>query len=167
MQTLQRSLVFGVALTLFLAGGALANPLDAPQSPPPRPAAPAARTAQQAFEEGTRLMKAKRYPEAVAAFQQAVKARPDFAEAHSNLGYSLRNAGQLDQAIVSYQEAIRLKPTLAEAREYLGVAYVLKGDKQAALEQYQVLQRLNPQMAAELLEEIEKGGEKAGTPRRW
>ena len=167
MGTPQRSLVFGVALSLFLAGVALGNPADEPQSPPPRPAAPAARSAQQAFEEGVRFMKAKRFDEAAAAFQQAVRTRPDFAEAHSNLGYALRNSGQLDQAITAYQEAIRLKPNLAEAREYLGVAYVLKGDKQAALEQYQVLQRLNPQMAAELLEEIEKGGEKSGTQRRW
>lgn len=166
-RTFKPSLGFGTALVLFLAGSALANPLEAPQSPPQRPAAPAARSAQQAFEEGTRLMKAQRFPEAVAAFQQAVKTRPDFAEAHSNLGYSLRNTGQLDQAIASYQEAIRLKPDLAEAREYLGVAYVLKGDKQAAMEQYHVLQRLNPKLAAELLEEIEKGGEKAGTGRRW
>ncbi len=156
MQTLQQSLGFGVALTLFLAGGALANPLDAPQSPPPRPAAPAARTAQQAFEEGTRFMKAKRYREAVAALQEAVRLRPDFAEAHSNLGYSLRNDGELDRAIASYQEAIRLKPNLAEAHEYLGVAYLMKGDKQAAMEEYQILQQLNPKEAAELLAEIEK-----------
>jgi tetratricopeptide (TPR) repeat protein len=167
MGTIQRSLLFGMALNLVLGGVALGNPLDEPQSPPPRPAAPAARSAQQAFDEGVQLMKAKRFDEAAAAFQQAVKARPDFAEAHSNLGYSLRNSGRLDQAIASYQEAIRLKPNLAEAREYLGVAYVLKGDRQAALEQYQVLQRLDPRMAAELLEEIEKGGEKPGTQRRW
>lgn len=155
----------GLSVALLLAGPAPANPIDEPQTPPPRTRP--ARTAQQAFEEGNRHMKAKRFPEAVAAFQQAVRARPDFAEAHSNLGYSLRNTGQLDQAIASYQEAIRLKPNLAEAREYLGVAYVLKGDEQAALEQHQVLQRLNPKLAAELLEAIEQGGEKAGTRGRW
>ena len=147
-------LALGLALTLGAARPAPAAPLDGPfmvEEP-----APAAAEAQQAFDEGNRHMKAKRYAEAVAAFQRAVKARPDFAEAHSNLGYSLRNAGKVDQAIVAYKEAIRLKPELAEAREYLGVAYLLKGDRRAAMEEYRILQRLNPKVAAELLAEIEK-----------
>ena len=162
---MRRTLGLTVVLTLGLAGGVLADPLE--NTTPPDPPTAADFEAQRAFDEGTRHMKAKRYAEAVAAFQQAVKARPDFAEAHSNLGYSLRNTGRLDQAIAAYREAIRLKPDLVEAHEYLGVAYLLKGDRQAAMEEYRILQRLSPKLAAELLEEIEKGGEKAGTPRRW
>ncbi len=144
----------GLAISLGLTGPALAAPLGGGPFMQEDPA-PAAAEAQRAFDEGARHMQAKRYPEAVAAFQRAVKVRPDFAEAHSNLGYSLRNTGRIDQAIAAYREAIRLKPDLAEAREYLGVAYLVKGDRQAAMEQYRVLQRLNPRVAAELLAEIE------------
>ena len=144
----------GLAICLGLAGPALGAPLGSGGFMQEDPA-PAAAEAQRAFDEGTRYMKAKQYAEAVAAFQRAVKVRPDFAEAHSNLGYSLRNTGKIDQAIAAYREAIRLKPDLAEAREYLGVAYLLKGDRQAAMDQYRVLQRLNPKVAAELLAEIE------------
>ena len=152
VQSRMRSMGIAVVTIVCLAGGALANPLDEPQSP--APPTPAARTAQQAFDEGNRQMEAKRFPEATAAFRQAVKARPDFAEAHSNLGYSLRNSGRVDEAIAAYQEAIRLKPDLAEAYEYLGCAYLMQGDRQAAQEQHRILQRLNPKLAAELMEEI-------------
>jgi Flp pilus assembly protein TadD len=145
----------GLAICLGLARPALAAPLGGGSFMQEDPA-PAAAEAQRAFEEGTRHMKAKRYAEAVAAFQRALKARPDFAEAHSNLGYSLRNTGKVDQAIAEYQEALRLKPDLAEAREYLGGAYLMKGDKQAALEQHRILERQNPKLAAELMEEIQK-----------
>ena len=143
-----------MAIGLAWGGWAVAVPLETP-SAPANPA-PAARSAHQAFDAGNRYMKERRFHEAAAAFQEAVRARPDFAEAHSNLGYALRNSGRVDEAIASYTEAIRLKPDLAEAHEYLGGAYLMKGDRQAALEQHRILQRLNPTLAAELLEEIQR-----------
>ena len=144
----------GLAICVGLVGAASGDPVWKP-SPPASPA-PAAADAQRAFDEGVRHMQAKRYREAGEAFQRAIQARPDFAEAHSNLGFALRNTGRLDEAIGQYQEAIRLKPDLGEAYEYLGGAYLMKGDKQAALEQHRILERLNPRLAAELMEEIEK-----------
>ncbi len=151
---MQRSLTLGLVVAVSLASGALAAPLDGPfMSENPTPAVA---DAQRAFDEGTRHLKAKRHREAVAAFRQAVKTRPDFAEAHSNLGYALRSTGEIDSAIAAYREAIRLKPDLGEAHEYLGVAYLLKGDRRAAMEEYRILQRLDPTLAAELLAEIQK-----------
>ena len=143
-----------LGLGLGLAPRALANPMDSPVTAPPP--SRAAADAQRAFDEGNRFMKAKQFPEAATAFQRAVKARSDFAEAHSNLGFALRNTGRVDEAIAHYKEAIRLNPNLGEAYEYLGGAYLMKGDKQAALEQHRLLQRLNPTLAAELMEEIQK-----------
>ncbi len=144
----------GLAICVGLPGAAFGDPVWSPSAP--ASPAPAAADAQRAFDEGVRSMKAKRYREAGEAFQRAVVARPDFAEAHSNLGFALRNSGRVDDAIAAYREAIRLKPDLAEAYEYLGGAYLMKGDKQAALEQHRILERLNPGLAAELMEEIQK-----------
>jgi tetratricopeptide (TPR) repeat protein len=45
------------------------------------------------YNQGVELMLAKRFPEAQAKFEQAVKENPRFAEAHSNLGYTLRKQG--------------------------------------------------------------------------
>ena len=43
--------------------------------------------------------------------------KPDFAEAHSNLGGALRELGRLDEAELSYSQAISLKPDYAEAHQ--------------------------------------------------
>ena len=45
------------------------------------------------YNQGVELMLAKRFPEAQAKFEQAVKENPRFAEAHYNLGYTLRKLG--------------------------------------------------------------------------
>ena len=39
--------------------------------------------------------------EAIAAYRQAIRLKPDYAEAHSNLGNALKDMGQLDEAIAS------------------------------------------------------------------
>jgi len=46
--------------------------------------------------------------------------KPDYAEAHSNLGITLQVLGRLDEAETSYTQAIALKPNLAEAHYRLG-----------------------------------------------
>jgi tetratricopeptide (TPR) repeat protein len=46
--------------------------------------------------------------------------KPDFAEAHYNLGNSLNELGRLDEAETSYTRAIALKPDYAEAHSNLG-----------------------------------------------
>jgi Flp pilus assembly protein TadD len=46
--------------------------------------------------------------------------KPDYAEAHSNLGVTLKELGRLDEAEASYRQAIALKPDYAEAHNNLG-----------------------------------------------
>jgi hypothetical protein len=47
--------------------------------------------------------------------------KPDFAEAHNNLGNTLKELGRLDEAEASYTQAIALKPDFAEAHSNLGI----------------------------------------------
>jgi Flp pilus assembly protein TadD len=42
--------------------------------------------------------------------REAIRLRPDHAEAYNNLGNSLQGQGKSDAAIEQYQQAIRLKP---------------------------------------------------------
>jgi Flp pilus assembly protein TadD len=51
--------------------------------------------------------------------------KPDFAEAHNNLGNTLKELGRLDEAEASYNQAIALKPDYAEAHRNLGNTLVL------------------------------------------
>ena len=79
-------------------------------------------------------MLAKRFPEAEAKFEQAVKENPKFAEAHNNLGYTLRKQGaaHFQKSLEHYNTAIALEPKLAEAYMYRGVLYTEMGRKSDA-----------------------------------
>jgi len=62
-----------------------------------------------------------RKSEAVDANQTAVALSPQDAEAHYNLGNTLKELGRLDEAIASCRQAIALKPDFAEAHNNLGI----------------------------------------------
>ena len=54
---------------------------------------------------------------AVKSYEQALAINPDhFAEAHNNLGNTLKNLGQLDVSIKSFEQALAIKPDYAEAQ---------------------------------------------------
>ena len=85
--------------------------------------------------------------EAIAAYRQALRHKPDYAEAHNNLGFALRTKGQLDEAIAEYQEAIRLKKDYAIARTNLGLALLAKGRLDEAIAEGQEAIRLKKDYA--------------------
>ena len=45
--------------------------------------------------------------------------KPDFAEAHLNLGVALARERRFDQAIQQFQETLRIDPRNAAAKTYL------------------------------------------------
>ena len=50
----------------------------------------------------------------VAAFRAAIRIRPDYAEAHNNLGLVLIQSGRDDEGIAALREAVRLAPACAK-----------------------------------------------------
>src|SRR5262249_52893616 len=57
--------------------------------------------------------------QAIAALRAAIRINPNLAEAHSNLGTTLRDRGQLDEAISAYRTALQLKPDYVDAHSNL------------------------------------------------
>ena len=51
-----------------------------------------------------------RFDEAITHLQQALKIKPDYAEAHNNLGNALAGQGKIAAAVVQWREAVRLQP---------------------------------------------------------
>jgi tetratricopeptide (TPR) repeat protein len=131
-------------------------------------AEPAARTAKSdataVYNQGVALMHEKKYAEAVAYFEKAVKAKPDFAEAHNNLAYCLRRQGpaKYNEALAHYDKAIHLNPNLAEAYEYRGVLFVKMNRKEDAQKDLARLKQLNPRLAAKLEYAIKNNGKEEG-----
>ena len=57
---------------------------------------------------------------AIQSFENAIAIKPDYAEAHNNLGVTLQELGRLDMAVKNYEKALTIKPDYAEAYNNLG-----------------------------------------------
>jgi tetratricopeptide (TPR) repeat protein len=104
------------------------------------------------YNSGVKLMKKGNYEKAQREFEAALAKNPNMAEAHNNLGYSLRKQGpqNYEEALRQYDRAIELNDKLAEAYMYRGVLYMLMGNESKALEDHRVLTGLNRKLADEL-----------------
>ena len=56
------------------------------------------------------------------SYKKAIAIKPDYAEAHSNLGNTLHQLGRLEDAKTSYNKAIAIKPDYVEAHSNRGNA---------------------------------------------
>jgi tetratricopeptide (TPR) repeat protein len=79
----------------------------------------------------------------MAAFRAAIRIRPDYAEAHNNLGLVLIQSGKDEEGIAALREAVRLAPAYAEARTNLGAA-LTPTDAEAAIKELEEAVRLAP-----------------------
>jgi tetratricopeptide (TPR) repeat protein len=57
--------------------------------------------------------------EAIAQFQIAVAALPDYAQAHCNLADALALEGNIDDALAHYRRALEIDPNFAPAQQQL------------------------------------------------
>ena len=58
---------------------------------------------------------------------EALRTRPEYVDAHNNLGTALADLGRLDDAIACYRAALRIRPDYADAHHNLGNALKEQG----------------------------------------
>ena len=80
-------------------------------------------------------------------FEHAISLKPDYAEAHYNLGVTLKQDGQLITAVESYKKAIALLPDYADAHNNLGTTLSALGQKDDAIKCYEQVIAINPNYA--------------------
>jgi tetratricopeptide (TPR) repeat protein len=81
---------------------------------------------------------------ALSQLQEAVRLKPNHADACSNLGVALDEKGQTDEAIRQLQKAIRLRPDHVDAHYNLGNALAKQGQTDEAIRQFQEALHLKP-----------------------
>jgi tetratricopeptide (TPR) repeat protein len=119
----------------LIAGAATREVLD--------PAAPA-------YDRGEAAYAADKYKEAVEEFSEAVRLRPDWAQAHFALALSLTETEKLKEAIDEFKQVLKLtaKVELKILSYYnMGNAYADLGQYKEAIEAYQQAIKLNPKLS--------------------
>ncbi|GHU08237.1 hypothetical protein FACS1894158_17370 [Betaproteobacteria bacterium] len=81
-------------------------------------------------------------------FERAITLRPDFAEAHNNLGLLLQESGELTRATECFERALSIRPDMEAAHINLGNAHASEGRMESAVDSYKQALEINPHSAA-------------------
>jgi tetratricopeptide (TPR) repeat protein len=129
------------------------------------------RTAEEWFELGMAWdANADMLAEAVHAYRHAVKASPDWVDAHINLGNALYRLGRLEESRDAFAAAVRLDSGSALAHFNLGCVLDRMGDVKKAIDLFRAALADSPQMAdahLNLALAFEKTGQKAAALRHF
>ena len=96
---------------------------------------------------GASAAKIEKPDEAVLAFQKALSIKPDYAEAHYNLGNALKAQEKLEEAIEAYTKALLIKPDYAEAYNNIGGILKNQSKLEEAIEAYTKALLIKPDYA--------------------
>ncbi|MEW6359135.1 MAG: tetratricopeptide repeat protein [Planctomycetota bacterium] len=95
------------------------------------------REAKRHVAEAKRLETEKKVKEALAEYNKAIDASPNYVDAYLGAGACSVRLNQLDNAESAYKRAINLRNTDPEIYHNLGIVYAQKGDLAAAAENLQ------------------------------
>lgn len=125
---------------------------NAPSTTPDKQSNPTA--AAQYIAQGTKLHAAKKYREAVAQYEKAIKADPSQAAAHYNLGLTLYELKQYREAAEACLNALKLDPNSANARYMLALSYARQQKWSDAEREAKVLKKLDAAQGESVLKYI-------------
>jgi tetratricopeptide (TPR) repeat protein len=94
---------------------------------------------------GNALARKQLWDAAVDHLQEAVRLRPDYADAYFNLGSVLFQQGRIDQAIAQWQKALEIRPRDAEAHRNVASALRKQGNVKQAISEYEQALNIAPE----------------------
>jgi tetratricopeptide (TPR) repeat protein len=101
--------------------------------------------AQKYFSAAMAAQEKENLMEAIALYQQCVKADPSFFEGNYNLGLVLMQKGDFKQAVGACETTVMLKPTVGEARYNFALALEKAGYFLDAANQYEAVLKNTPE----------------------
>lgn len=96
---------------------------------------------------GLALAMKGQYDRAANYYRRALRERPDFAEARSNLGWALVQQGQRERGLEMLRKAVEQGPSLASGHNNLGWALYQKGKHVEAIQAYRRALECEPNFA--------------------
>jgi tetratricopeptide (TPR) repeat protein len=99
---------------------------------------------------GNALARNQRWDAAVDHLQEAVRLRPDYADAYFNLGSVLFQQGKIDQAIAEWQKTLAINPRDSEAHRNVADALRKQGKVKEAVSEYEQVLNIAPEDSAAL-----------------
>jgi tetratricopeptide (TPR) repeat protein len=103
--------------------------------------------AEKSLTEGLEAHRKDDFDLAIRSYTEAIRLKPDFAEAYCDRGIAYLKKGDLDRAIADCTEAIRLRHDSATAYQARGAAHKKKGDLDKVIADYTEAIRLKPDFA--------------------
>ncbi len=135
----------GQNLNFALPGEWIVALATQPAGPPiARSRVPALEDAVAWFYVGFDAANAKDWTKAIRAYREAIRLKPDFADAWRWMGSAYHDQHQYADAIAAYREAIRLKPDDVSVWHVLGIAHYSHGDTAEAIAAFHEAIRLKP-----------------------
>jgi protein O-mannosyl-transferase len=99
---------------------------------------------------GNALARNQRWDAAIDHLQEAVRLRPDYADAYFNLGSVLFQQGKIDQAIAQWQKTLAINPRDSEAHRNVANALRKQGKVKEAMAEYEQALNIAPEDSAAL-----------------
>jgi Flp pilus assembly protein TadD len=108
------------------------------------------------------------------AFRKAVREKPDWPEAHYNLGLIMvadpHSKRDWPSAMAEFREALRLRPSYAEAHHLLGAGLAEAGQREAAITEFRAALAANPnspEAHLDLGKALETGGDHSAAEHEY
>ena len=111
---------------------------------------------QKQYDAGIRLYDSARFSEALEAFKEATRVRPQDAQAHFMQGMSEARLQLYKEAVESFKHAARIKPAWPDAQFRLGIVSHVSGRRVLAIDAYTSLVKLKSPLAHVLFRVIKE-----------
>lgn len=101
-------------------------------------------SAKEEYEKGSSFLLKGKYPEAILAFNAALKKNPYYKEAYNKLGIAYYQKKEYKNAISSFKKALALDSSYNEVNNNLGLAYEKDGKIDNAIKSFKNAIRKDP-----------------------
>ena len=101
--------------------------------------------AEAYLKRGEAAAGAHKYDDAIADYNEAIRLRPDYAEAYNDRGHAYHwKGGNGERAVADFTRAIELRPNYPTAYNNRGVVYMAGGHAARAIPEFDRALELNP-----------------------